>query len=218
MKPYYEHAGVTIYHGDCLEMDFLEMSVGAVVTDPPYGIGWLPPVNHRDEDHIWHDNTAFEPTKWLGVGRLHLFWGAQYFATSLPISDSWLTWVKRPIHVDFSGDARSYATTELAWCDFGCKSRFISHVWDGGKRAGNEQNRTFCHPAQKPVEVMSWCLSLLPKTFASIVLDPFAGSGTTLVAAKRFGYRAIGIEVQERYCEIAARRLAQDALPFEMVP
>ena len=72
------------------------------------------------------------------------------------------------------------------------------------------ENRDFSHPAQKPVELMLWCLSL-SKT-RGVVLDPFAGSGTTLVAAKRFGRKAIGIELEEKYCEIAAKRLAQGAL------
>ena len=75
---------------------------------------------------------------------------------------------------------------------------------DGGK----------VHPTQKPEALMQWCLGFT-KT-ARTVLDPFMGSGTTLVAAKRLGRRAIGIELEEKYCEIAARRLAQGALPLEL--
>ena len=214
MTPYYEHGGITIYHGDCREAS-IWFGVGAVITDPPYGINWVPRVNHAGDDQVWRDTEVFDPADWLRIGDFHLFWGAQYFANKLPVSDSWLTWVKRPVRVDFSLDRRSYATTELAWSDFGCKSRFISHVWDGGKRAGHSDNRTFCHPAQKPVEVMAWCLSLLPKDCEGIIVDPFCGSGTTLVAAKQSGRRAIGIEIEERYCEIAAKRLSQEVLPLE---
>jgi hypothetical protein len=147
VKPYYEHGGVTIFHGDCRDV---AVSAGAVITDPPYGIGWVPRVNHTGADHLWRDDQVFDPSRWLGVGKYHLFWGAQYFANQLPLSESWLTWVKRPIDYDFSSDSRSYSTTELAWCDFGCKAAFIAHVWDGGMRAGAAQNRTFCHPSQKP--------------------------------------------------------------------
>jgi len=72
---------------------------------------------------------------------------------------------------------------------------------DGGKQ----------HPTQKPEQLMLWCLGFLPKS-AQLILDPFAGSGTTLVAAKRRGLRAIGIEINEQYAEVAAKRLSQGAL------
>jgi DNA modification methylase len=66
------------------------------------------------------------------------------------------------------------------------------------------------HPTQKPVALMRWCLSFVPD--AQLILDPFMGSGTTLRAAKDLGRRAIGIEIEERYCEIAVKRLAQEVL------
>lgn len=210
MTPYYSQSGVTIYLGDCRDWSG---AADFVLTDPPYGIDWCPPSIKRD-DQLWRDVEQFDAAPWLSVGSEHVFWGANYFARSLPHSADWLTWIKRPIETDFSGDRRSYATVELAWSDLGCRARFKCHVWDGGKRAGAAENRTFCHPAQKPLELMLWCISL-SKT-RGVVLDPFMGSGTTLVAAKRLGRRAIGIEREERYCEIAARRLQQEALPLEV--
>jgi DNA modification methylase len=211
VKPYYEADGITIYHGDALEVLPALSGVAATVTDPPYGINWKPRVNHRGKDQLWVDDIAFDPQPWLGVGKAHLFWGAQYFADKLPVSESWLAWIKRPVAgFDFSNDRRTYATTEFAWCDFGVKPAFIAHVWDGGRRAGAAENRTFCHPSQKPLEVMRWCLTMCP--VEGLVLDPFMGSGTTLRAAKDLGRPAIGIEVEERYCEIAADRLAQGVL------
>jgi site-specific DNA-methyltransferase (adenine-specific) len=176
--------------------------VDAVVTDPPYGINWKPRVNHQDQP--WKDEIDFDIRAVL-VGRFNLLWGGQYFADKLPVSEGWLTWCKRPADMDFSGDNRSYSTTELAWRDWG-KPKFMVHVWDGGKRAGAADNRTFCHPAQKPVELMAWCLRQLPPD-AHSVLDPFMGSGTTGVAAAQAGRKFVGIEREPAYFDIACRRI-----------
>ncbi|MCJ7807959.1 MAG: hypothetical protein MUP73_04505 [Dehalococcoidia bacterium] len=194
---------VTIYHADCLGVLPTLSGVDAVVTDPPYGIGWKPRVNHQDQP--WHDDTAFDPRPFLGAGSRHLFWGAQYFADSLPIAEGWAAWLKRPITFDFSKDPRTYATIELAWSDWG-KARFICHVWDGGKRAGDRDNRSFCHPAQKPIEVMAWCLDGAGQT----ILDPYMGSGTTGVACIRTGRKFIGIEIDKTYFAIARKRLENE--------
>src|SRR5260221_3732990 len=168
----------TLNLDDCREILPTLGRVDAVVTDPPYGINWRPRINHQDRS--WIDDVEFDPTPFLKLGRYHLFWGGQYFARRLPHCGGWLSWVKRPITMGFSDDNRSYATVELAWRDCG-KARFISHVWDGGMRAGAAENRTFCHPSQKPIEVMEWCIQQVPNK-ASIILDPFMGSGTTGVA------------------------------------
>jgi site-specific DNA-methyltransferase (adenine-specific)/modification methylase len=190
--------------GDCLEILPTLGPVDAVVTDPPYGINWKPRVNHQDQR--WIDNVQFDPAPFLAVGRYHLFWGAQYFADRLPPSEGWVSWVKRPVAGgDFSNDLRSYSTTELAWRNWG-KARHVVHVWDGGMRAGAAENRTFCHPSQKPVEVMDWCIRHSPAD-AQTILDPFMGSGTTLVACAKLGRRGIGIEIDEGYFEIACGRV-----------
>lgn len=203
-----------LYQGDCLAVLPGLGGVDAVVTDPPYGIGWKPRVNNLDS--LWNDNESFDPTRWLGIGRFHLFWGANYFANLLPISASWLTWIKRPIAFDFSTDRRTYSTAELAWSDFDCLARFFVHAWDGGKRAGLAENRTFCHPTQKPIELMIWCLSFLPEQIT--ILDPFMGSGTTGVAALRTGRRFIGIERDPNYFAIAARRIHDAARAASGLP
>ncbi len=200
---------VQLYLADCLSvLPQLEAgSVDAVVTDPPYGINWQPRVNHQDQP--WVDDRAFDPSPFLRIGRFHVLWGANFYSARLPQSEAWLTWVKRPIDFDFSNDGRSYSTTELAWSDFG-KSRFMCHTWDGGMRAGDPCNRTFCHPSQKPLELMQWCLPDGART----ILDPFNGSGTTTKMARECGRRYIGIEINADYCEIARKRLSQQLLPL----
>jgi site-specific DNA-methyltransferase (adenine-specific) len=196
----------TLILGDCREVLPTLPKVDAVVTDPPYGIGWQPRVNHQDQ--TWVDVIDFDIRSFL-VGRFNIVWGGQYFADKLPVSEGWLTWCKRPAGagLDFSDDARSYATTELAWRDFG-KAKFIQHVWDGGMRAGCADNRTFCHPSQKPLEVMEWCIRGLPSD-AHTILDPFMGSGTTGVACIKLGRRFIGIELEPKYFDIACRRIEE---------
>jgi hypothetical protein len=191
-----------LWLGDCREILPTLGKVDAVVTDPPYGIGWKPRVNHQDQP--WVDRIDFDIRDFL-IGQYNLIWGGQYFANILPVSEGWLTWCKRPVLGDFSNDNRSYATTELAWRDWG-KAKFISHVWDGGMRAGVSDNRTFCHPSQKPVEVMEWCVKQLPSDALS-VFDPFMGSGTTGVACAKLGRKFIGIEIEPKYFDIACRRI-----------
>ena len=87
--------------------------------------------------------------------------------------------------------------------------RMFRHLWTGYQR-DSEIGEKVIHPSQKPVELMRWCLGFAPK--AQTILDPFMGSGTTLRAAKDLGRKAIGIEINRDYCEIAKRRLAQEVL------
>lgn len=207
MKPYYQDESVTLYHADCRDVLPLLVGVDALVTDPPYGIGWVPRVNHTGDLQLWIDDKQFDPRPFMAIGTQHVFWGGNYFAHLLPPTEAWFVWMKRP-STGFEGDRRSYSMAEMAWSDLPTKVLVKTHVWDGGKRQGKAENRTFCHPSQKPVEVMSWCLTETTGT----VCDPFAGSGTTLVAAKNMGRKSIGIEIEERYCEVAASRLSQGAL------
>lgn len=208
MKPYYEEAGITIYHGDCREL-LPQMSFDCVVSDPPYGINH--PTNYRargrgplaesnDYSPVVGDDRLFDPSfllRWPCI-----LWGANYYARTLPESSGWLIWDKmRPHDLD-------QATAELAWSNFVKGARVFRYLWNGMIRDGNEY---LVHPTQKPVALMQWCLNL-KWTPLGVVCDPFMGSGTTLRAAKDLGRRAIGIEIEEKYCEIAAKRLSQEVL------
>jgi site-specific DNA-methyltransferase (adenine-specific)/modification methylase len=194
----------TLYLGDCREIfpSFALEPRDVVITDPPYGIGWKPRVTHQEQP--WHDQIDFRIQDFIR-GSHNLVWGGNYFTDSLPVSQGWLTWIKRPLVGNFDNDTRSYATTELAWRDWG-KTAFFAHVWDGGMRAGDDQNRSFCHPSQKPVELMAWCLRMLPIGIWR-VNDPFMGSGTTGVAAVKMGHSFVGIEREPAYFEIACKRI-----------
>jgi hypothetical protein len=212
--PYYDHAGITIYHGDC--RDILPRipagSVDLVLTDPPYGINH--PTDYRsrgrcgiaacsDYAPVYADDEPFDPARLLKYRAI--LWGGNHYASRLPDSDGWLVWDKeRP-------DSLDQATCELAWSNVVKGVRRFRYLWHGAMRAGNEK---LVHPTQKPVALMRWCLSL-PWTNAGDVIDPYMGSGPVLLAAKQLGRRAIGIEIEERYCAIAVRRLAQEVLPLE---
>lgn len=187
-----------LYRGDCLEILPLLPKVDAVITDPPYGIGICTRVSFQERQE-W-DMARIDPRPFLEIGEKHLFWGGQYIAELLPASESWLVWVKRPL--DGIKKSQCHSTVELAWADWG-KARFKKHVWDGGKREGKPENRLFCHPSQKPVEVMEWCL----EGVVGVVLDPYMGSGTTGVACTNLGLPFIGVEKEKEFFDIACERI-----------
>ena len=217
-KPYYEHDGITIYHGDCREMLPDLPKVDLVLTDPPYGIG--ADKNLRaNQQH----GRAVAPSRDYGVGtwdtapshseiravaakgRWAIVWGGNYF--ELPRSSCWLVW-------DKDNGNNGYADCELAWTNLDMAVRKIRWRWMGmlQEHGGRDKEHRY-HPTQKPLAVVKWALNLAPES-CSIILDPFMGSGTTLRAAKDLRRKAIGIEIEERYCEIAAKRLEQEVLDF----
>jgi site-specific DNA-methyltransferase (adenine-specific) len=197
MKPYYEQDGITIYHGDCREV--LKRHVTGwfdlMLTDPPYGI-FLKGGKWGKKFALSWDREPVEELTWLRkVARDQIIWGGNYYP--LPPSRGWLVWYKRD-------SVPSVADVELAWTSFDMNARLIDHTI-----AATNAERV-AHPTQKPLAVMLWSLGFAPK--AQTVVDPFMGSGTTLRAAKELGRAAVGIEIEERYCEIAARRLDQTVL------
>lgn len=212
MKPYYEHAGQTIYLGDCRDVLPTLGKVDLTCTDLPYGIGEAAgknksrgllalPRDYGNKD--WDDKPIGDELIELVVdaGRFVCIFGGNYY--SLGPASCWLVW-------DKENGATDFADAELAWTNYGTAVRLKRHMWNGMLRKGKEPRS---HPTQKPVDVMRWAISRCP-IVAETILDPFMGSGTTLVAAKQLGRRAIGIEMEERYAEIAATRLSQETLPL----
>lgn len=199
LRPYHEEAAVTIYHGDCRQIVPMLGRFDLLLTDPPYGIGIAAnPVRQKHAKMEWD---ADVPDAWvlpmlLASAGKAIVWGGNYF--SLPPQQCFLAWDKMQPE-DFS-----LAMLEQAWTNLkGPAKMFRKSVTSYAKE----------HPTQKPVELLQWCIARAGDV--QTILDPFAGSGTTGEAAKLMGKKAVLIEREERYCEIAARRLAQDVLPLD---
>jgi DNA modification methylase len=109
------------------------------------------------------------------------------------------------------GHTGDFADCELAWTNLDKAVRRITYRWNGMLQEPGYPKEFRQHPTQKPEAVMSWAMGQAPSTVRT-VMDPFAGSGTTLVVAKRLGLKAVGIEREEAYCEVAAHRLSQGSL------
>ena len=203
MKPYYQDDNVTLYHGDCLEIPAWH-EADVLVTDPPYGLGDKM-TGGPEWGRLWNaGGTGAKPLHWdtnapdfipqiAAKFTTAIIWGGNYF--ELPPQRGWLVWDKK---------VRNFTSghCELAWTSI-----------DQPVRAFNFSNGELAtegkfHPTQKPVSLMHWCLGFTTGTVA----DPFAGSGSTLIAARNLGRKAIGVELEERYCEIIARRLDQMCL------
>ncbi len=189
----------TLYHGDCREVLPTLAPVDLVLTDPPYGI-------RADENPVrgkWGGGVVDNAIAWdrkrpdpeeialvVRSGRDAIVWGGNYFADLLPPSQGWLVWDK--ITRNFS-----LADCELAWSTFDRASRVLS------KPRTPDFDKS--HPTQKPLYLMEWCLSLVPK--AKSVLDAYMGSGTTGVAAVKMGRAFTGIERERKYFDIACERI-----------
>ena len=211
MSIYYSDDYVTLYHGDCLEHPEWWTGADVLVTDPPYGLGDRMSGGSKWST-LWTDGDRFDgranPQQW-DLAAPHwivehvvnfeqaIIWGGNYFA--LPPARGWLVWDK--IVRNFTS-----GHCELAWTSINQPVRAYSYAH------GQLATEGKFHPTQKPLGLMQWSIGFT-RDGASIA-DPFAGSGSTLVAAKALGRRAIGVELEERYCEIAARRLSQEVFDF----
>lgn len=205
VAPYYSDEQVVIYCGDCREILPSLPKVDLVLTDPPYGgnydtdytrfTGGLSP-NCNWGNGIIGDDQIFDPAPWLSYPDVCI-WGYQHFAQRVPLGTI-LVWNKKRD----SQLGTFLSDGELAWENRGMGVYVYPYVWHGFDRQGERGG--VLHPTQKPTALMVWCLGRFPE--AKLTLDPFLGSGTTLVAAKDLGRKAIGIEIEEKYCEIAAKR------------
>jgi site-specific DNA-methyltransferase (adenine-specific) len=218
MTPYFEDESVTIYHGDCREV-LPELHGDALVTDPPYGIGW--------SRATWPDNPDDYPElmHWL-VAEGNRIGGWCFVFQSMIHAPRYHEWF--PPEWRIFAACKSYAQIQPTT---------IWHAWDPvifwnsglNNKPNTLGNRDYhvarnspavvervLHPCPRPLDTMKHiCCVAVARN--DLIIDPFMGSGTTLRAAKDTGRRAIGIEIEERYCEIAAKRMAQQVLQFEEV-
>ena len=193
----------TLYLADCRDVLPMLDRQAAIVTDPPYGINYQHGLRRggrlmgTDGMSIMGDDQPFDPAPWLGFSEC-LFWGAEHFKHHLPSGGRWLVWDKRR-----PGVVRDQGCVENAWHSVGGVTRIFRHPWDGSDMH-TERGDVRVHSNQKPVELMRWCLDF---TTAGCVIDPYMGSGTTVIACGRFLIRCIGIECDPRCFDIACRRI-----------
>lgn len=217
MEPYYSRDGQTIYNGDCLEVmkSFPDKSFDLVLTDPPYGI-----FKRQDSGLMFGKKTIYSEDKSASewdvrpskeiideikrVSKDYVIWGGNYMADLIG-------YCKEPWIWDKKTGNNGYADGELAFTSYEGTLRIFHHQWCGAFK-DSERGERAKHPTQKPVQLMLWCMRYLKDNPNASILDPFMGSGTTLVAAKQLGRKATGIEISAKYCEIAKNRLAQDML------
>lgn len=201
--------------GDCLDIlkEIPDKSVELVLTDPPYGItyqGEKRP-NETIYNNIENDNKELDYKKVIAelerVGKKVIIFGAENFYKDLPHKGRWMCWDKR---VSESADKMLGSAFELAWINVSSGYYKMYRVLHGGVVNDDGVGQRF-HPTQKPIRLMKKIILDYSKENDTII-DPFLGSGTTAVAAKALKRNFIGIEISEKYCEIARQRLRQDIL------
>ena len=242
MTPYYERDGITIYHGDVFDVLDAVGSFDALITDPPYSSGGmyrgdrmsktptgkyvrgmvntqLPTFSGDNKDQrvfmMW-------ATMWMSasIGKISAGGAALVFTDwrQLPaVTDAmqlagWMwegigTWHKphgKPNKNRFFGDSEHIVLGRN-----GPKAEGVEPIFVRGVFAEQPNNQRE-HPTEKPIPTMQWLIPFCP--LDGIVFDPFMGSGSTLVAAKNLGRNAIGSDIDEYWCEVAAKRLSQGVM------
>ena len=210
IKPYHQEKSGVIYCADCLSvMKYMpDKCVDLVLTDPPYGMEFQSNYRFIKHDKIFGDNRypveILEEFKRITKRAIYVFCRWDNLC-ELPLPTSVLAWIKNNWSM---GDLEhEHGRQWEAICFYPQKEHeFIKRIPDviDGRRTGNN-----LHPTEKPVSVVS---RIIQANVGDIILDPFLGSGTTAVVCKELGRKFIGIEISQKYCDIAVRRLSQEYL------
>ena len=216
-RPYYQHAGITIYHGDCREI-LPHLSADAVVTDPPYGVK-LGEYTGTSRYHRESYLTTPDTPEYIGRVCVPAIKLALSITSRLAMTPGnrcmWM--YPKP---DDIGIWYNPASTNRGTWGFSYANAFIFYYGKDPHNVGRGMKPNSLsgacdsvaginHPCPKPLKFARWLVARVSLA-GDVILDPFAGSGTTLLAAKSLGLSAVGIEIEERYCEIAAKRLSQE--------
>lgn len=214
---------ITLYRGHSLELLRAGVfgKIGAIVSDPPYGIGYQHGGFGRDvavvrTGKIHGDDVPFDPSPWVDAapissgGRIKqgpriLLWGADHMRRRLPEGGTLLAWDK---HMGRAPDD-SFVDCEWAWCGRSVRREVFRYLWKGVTRDKSDHlnGRKRMHVSQKPVELMRWSIDKARPLSGLPILDPYMGSGSTLVAAYTLGLPAIGCEIDEGIFERACERV-----------
>lgn len=199
--------------GDCLEVmkGMPDKCVDLVLTDPPYGVDMNKPFGSYSRPQVFDgDWDKCIPAKeyfdeMFRISKNQIIFGGNYFTDYLSPTGAWLFWDKN------NGDS-TFADGELVWTSFGFALRKIRVNWTGSASL-KEDTHGKMHPTQKPIGIIGACIYRFSEE-GQTILDPFLGSGTTAVACKQLKRNFIGIEISQKYCDIAQKRLDAQAEPL----
>lgn len=239
IKPYYTEPGITIYHGDCLDILPMIGQVNAVIMDPPYSSG------ARTEAQKSKSGAMLRGTRWAAkpiendqMTTPGFVWLMRHVLRLTDIVQggsvlSFIDWRQWPNLLGAVESVNLRVQNMLIWDkeSFGLGNGFrvqhelIMHACNGTPTIAdrgipniirNSRENNSLHPSPKPVELIKTLLRVVTRP-DDIIIDPFMGTGPTLIAARQLCVRAIGIEIEKKYCDIAVDRLRQEVLPFNQV-
>jgi site-specific DNA-methyltransferase (adenine-specific) len=212
IAPYYDHAGITLYNADCRDI-LPQLSADCLVTDPPFNV--------KKDYGVSNDDLS--PEEYRALMAVIAEYPAQHQAWVTPNKCLALFLSLLPDAQPVIVRRGAQGPKRWGWYDQfdillvrGRPNRYVSNLWDGIRLKGEGyffREDSFDHPGYTPYPIMLRCIDLLTQPGQTII-DPFAGTGTALRAAKDLGRTAIGIELDEHWCEVAARRLQQEVLPL----
>ena len=211
-NPYYADDLVTLYHADCLE-ETAWLTADCLVTDPPYGMSFQSSWMTEKRPRIAGDDStdARDAVLQAWARKPALVFGTWRVARPENVRQR-LLWVK--------GDDPGLGDLSMPWGNGDEEIYVLGHGWTGGRRTNLYRTPKVAHannpghPTPKPIPLME---ALIERCPLGVIADPFAGSGATLIAARNLGRQVIGVEVDEGYCELIAKRLGQQAFNFSEV-